>query len=198
MSDVQLLLLAAGGSRRMKEPKQLLPWGTTTLIEHQIRNLLDTGKSVSIVVGAYADRIVPLIDKLPIQVFQNQHWQEGMGTSIAYGTSEILKQHPNMDGILISLIDQPLLTTAYFNKMLQIFKTGENQIIVSKADADWSGPPVLFDKIYAKELIQLKGNEGAKLVARSHKEVIEFVEGDGVLSDMDTPRAYQEMLKKYR
>ncbi len=198
MSDIALLLLAAGGSRRMKEPKQLLPWGTTTLIEHQIQNLLDTGKSVSVVIGAYAEMIVPHIDKLPIRIFQNEYWQEGMGTSIAHGTSEILKRQPNLDGILISLLDQPLLTSVHFKKMLQVFQAGKDQIIVSKAGSNWSGAPVLFDKVYTKELMQLKGDEGAKIITHSHTEVVEYVEGGAILADIDTPQAYQEMLQKYK
>ncbi len=197
MSKVQLLLLAAGRSSRMKEPKQLLPWDGKKLIEHQILNLLATGESLTVVMGAYAEKILPLIEPLPIDIVHNDCWEDGMGTSIAQGTSHLLEQHPNMDGILISLIDQPLLTTAHFNKMLTAFQPGSKQIIISKADIQWSGAPVLFDKTFIRELIQLKGDEGAKKVTNKHKDAIVTIDGGALLTDIDTPLAYQEVLQRY-
>jgi len=197
MSNVQLLLLAAGGSRRMKEPKQLLPWGATTLIEHQIQNLLGTHKSLSVVLGAYAERIIPVIDSLPIDIIHNEHWANGMGTSIAQGAQHLFEQNPKLDGILISLIDQPLVTTAHFNEVLQLFKPGNRQIIVSQANDRWSGAPVLFDKFYIEELTKLKGDEGAKIVTNKFKGFVKSVDGGTILVDIDTPEAYQRVLSQF-
>ena len=197
MSNVQLLLLAAGSSSRMKEPKQLLSWDTTTLIEHQIHTLLSTHNPLSVVVGAYAERIVPVIDSLPIKIIRNEHWADGMGTSIAIGVQKVLEENPHLDGILISLIDQPLLTTAHFNKMLQLFRPGNKQIIVSKAEGNWSGAPVLFDTIYVDELNRLTGDEGAKIVTNKYKNFVKSVDGGALLIDVDTPQSYQKVLKKF-
>jgi len=197
MSNIQLLLLAAGGSTRMKEPKQLLSWGGTTLIEHQIRTLLNTHKSLSVVVGAHTERIMPIIDSLPIKIVHNEYWYDGMGTSIAIGVRKVFEENPDLNGILISLIDQPLLTTAHFNKMLQLFRPGNMEIIVSTAEGHWSGAPVLFDKVYVDELIKLKGDEGAKIVTNKYKNFVKSVEGGGKLIDVDTPESYQKVLKKF-
>ena len=73
MANIQLLLLAAGSSSRMGSPKQLLSWGSKTLIEHQIKELLDTGNLVSVVLGAYANEIIDVIDKLPIEIYVNEN-----------------------------------------------------------------------------------------------------------------------------
>jgi molybdenum cofactor cytidylyltransferase len=51
MNKIAVLLLAAGSSSRMGQPKQLLAWGNTTLIEHQIRTLIKTGNPVNVVLG---------------------------------------------------------------------------------------------------------------------------------------------------
>jgi len=197
MSNVQLLLLAAGSSSRMKEPKQLLSWGTATLIEHQIHTLLHTHNPLSVVVGAYAERIIPVIDSLPIKIIRNEHWADGMGTSIAIGVQKVLEENPHLDGILISLIDQPLLNTGHFNKMLQLFRPGNKQIIVSKAEGSWSGAPVLFDTVYVDELKRLTGDQGAKMVTNEYKKFVEPVEGGALLIDVDTPESYQKVLKKF-
>ena len=85
MANVPHLLLAAGGSRRMGQPKQLLRWGNQTLIEHQIDIRLQTGQPVAIVLGAYSDLILPVIEPLPVTIFINNEWANGMGNSIAFG-----------------------------------------------------------------------------------------------------------------
>ena len=181
----------------MKEPKQLLSWGTTTLIEHQIHNLLNTRKPLSVVVGAYAERIIPVIDTLPISIVHNENWEHGMGTSIAQGVQQVLEQNPSLDGVLISLIDQPLVTTAHFNKILRLFQPENKQIVVSKADGHWSGAPVLFDRVYVEELSKLKGDEGAKMIALKHKDFVKPVDGGDLLVDVDTPETYQRVLNKF-
>ncbi len=193
MSDIQLLLLAAGGSKRMKEPKQLLSWSGTTLIEHQIHNLMATGKILSVVVGAYSNRVIPLIDSLPVNIIKNDNWQYGMGSSISKGIQDIHRKHPKLDAVLISLIDQPLLTTQHFNKMFEVFKPGNDQIIVSNSKDSWAGAPVLFDKTYIQELIQLQGDEGAKKITNQYKSSVLAVDAGDVLIDMDTPEAYQQL-----
>ncbi|MGB5463543.1 MAG: NTP transferase domain-containing protein, partial [Aureibaculum sp.] len=85
MNNIQHLLLAAGASKRMGKPKQLLAWGKETLIEHQIHVLLATNNKVSVVLGAYSDKISEVIKKFPIEIYTNKDWENGMGTSISYG-----------------------------------------------------------------------------------------------------------------
>ena len=197
MANIQLLLLAAGASSRMKEPKQLLSWNNTTLIEHQLQNLIKTNCKVSVVLGAKSKEIQKVISHLPVSIYTNENWKNGMGTSIAFGVQQILKENAAIDGILISLIDQPLLTTKHFNKMIHHFQQDKKQIIVSESENGWSGAPVLFDKIYFKELINLKGDEGAKAVISKNKNVVESIAGNTILEDIDTPEAYQKLFKKF-
>ena len=198
MANIQLLLLAAGASSRMKEPKQLLSWNNTTLIEHQLQNLIHTNNNVSVVLGAYSKEIKKVIKQLPVSIYTNPNWKNGMGNSIAFGVKELLKKDKTIDGILISLIDQPLLTTEYFNKMLECFQTDKKQIIVSQSENGWFGAPVLFDKTYFDKLINLKGDEGAKVVISKNKNVVESIEGNTILEDIDTLEAYQNLLEKFK
>jgi len=194
MANIQLLLLAAGASHRMGSPKQLLPWGNETLIEHQIKILLETSNPLSVVLGAYSEKIISVIDKLKIEIYKNENWEMGMGTSISYGMKLLLEKYPNIDGVLITLIDQPLLTTTHFKKMLNLFQTGNEQIIVSHSENGWSGAPVLFDKKYFDELLKLKGDEGAKQIASKHKNSVQSISGGYNLKDMDTLKAYNDLL----
>ena len=197
MNNIQHLLLAAGASKRMGKPKQLLAWGKETLIEHQIRTLLETNHKVSVVLGAYAGKISEVIKKFPIEIYTNKNWATGMGSSISYGLKMLLDKHPNVDALLISLIDQPLIKSTHFKKMTDLFQPGNNEIIVSYAEKGWSGSPVLFDKVYFKELLKLKGDEGAKSIVQKYRNSVKLIDGGDFLKDIDTHQAYLELLDTY-
>ncbi|MGB5361732.1 MAG: nucleotidyltransferase family protein [Aureibaculum sp.] len=197
MNNIQHLLLAAGASKRMGKPKQLLAWGKETLIEHQIHVLLATNNKVSVVLGAYSDKISEVIKKFPIEIYTNKDWENGMGTSISYGLKMLLDKHPNVDALLISLIDQPLIKSTHFKKMTDLFQPGNNEIIVSYSEKGWSGSPVLFDKVYFKELLKLKGDEGAKRIVQKYRNSIKLIDGGDFLKDIDTHQAYLELLDTY-
>src|SRR5512133_2445569 len=98
MTEIPLLLLAAGSSARMGQPKQLLPWGNTTLIEHQIITLIETGYPVNVVLGCNSNRIIPVIAKYKINKIINESWEKGMGGSISCGISHIKKTFPKATG----------------------------------------------------------------------------------------------------
>lgn len=198
MAKIPILLLAAGGSTRMGKPKQLLPWGNQTLIEHQIETLLKTDHPVHVVIGSNSDLIIPVIQKYPINIFINSDWESGMASSISLGISQIIQKNLDANGVLITLLDQPLITTSYLEKMLDDFQSGLQQILVSHSASGWTGVPVLFDKFYFKELTELSHDEGAKKIVKRHEEYVIFLEGGELLEDMDTPETYQQLLKNLR
>lgn len=198
MAKIPILLLAAGSSTRMGKPKQLLPWGNQTLIEHQIETLLKTDHPVHVVIGSNSDLIIPVIQKYPINIFINSDWESGMASSISLGISLIIQKIPDAKGVLITLLDQPLITTSYLEKMLDDFQPGLQQILVSHSASGWTGVPVLFDKFYFKELTELSHDEGAKKIVKRHEEYVIFLEGGELLEDMDTPETYQQLLKNLR
>ena len=68
MIKIPQLLIAAGESKRMGKPKQLLKWKNYTLIEHQIKNLLDTDQNVWVILGAHSEVIIPIINNYPINI----------------------------------------------------------------------------------------------------------------------------------
>lgn len=197
MPEISILLLAAGGSSRMGQPKQLLPWGNQTLIGHQIQTLLETGQPVTVVIGSNSDLVIPIIENYAVNIFINPNWESGMGSSISLGIRQIQQKFPNANGVLITLLDQPLITTFYINKMLDFFQPGSKQILVSHSASGWTGVPVLFDKCYFEELSGLKNDEGAKKIIQRHPENVTHLEAGELLDDMDTPEAYRQMQNKF-
>lgn len=196
MAEIPILLLAAGGSSRMGQPKQLLPWGNHTLIEHQIQTLLKTENPVNVVLGSNSDLVIPVIEKYLVNIFVNPNWASGMGSSISFGIGQIKDRFPDVSGVLITLLDQPMISTGYFEKMLTSFQPGSQQILVSHSSSGWNGVPVIFDACYFKELSDLKNDEGAKKVTRLHEAHVILLEGGDFLEDMDTPEKYLQLLEK--
>jgi len=197
MAEIPVLLLAAGGSTRMGQPKQLLQWGNATLIEHQIITLAKTGNPVNVVLGSNSDLIIPIIEKYRIKIIVNEEWEKGMGSSISCGITHLLKDFPRANGVLVALLDQPMVTTSCFETIIAGYKPGIKQILVSQSDSGWIGVPVLFDKFYFKYLLKLKNDEGAKKIINQFRQSITIINYNDMLEDMDTPRDYNHLLCKY-
>lgn len=197
MPKIPILLLAAGASTRMGQPKQLLPWGPVTLIEHQVQTLLKTGHPVHVVLGSNSNLTMPLISKYEVEIVINPHWKSGMGSSISLGISQIIQKLPDAKGVLITLLDQPMVTTSYFGQILEAFQPGLQQIIVSHSASGWTGVPGIFDQCYFKELTGLKDDQGAKQITRRYPENIILLEGGELLDDMDNMATYQQLLERY-
>lgn len=193
MPKIHLLLLAAGASSRMKRSKPLLPWKNGTLIVNQINTLLATSYPVTVVLGAKAQDILPILKDLKITTVVNENWQEGMGNSLAYGIQAIIKASPDVQGILIALVDQPLLTTAHYQRILNAFTPDKKQLIVSTSDQGVTGPPVLFDAFYFNELTQLTDDEGAKAVAKKYQEHAVRISMGSAVQDVDTPEEFERL-----
>ncbi|WP_372648503.1 NTP transferase domain-containing protein [Draconibacterium sp.] len=190
MNNIPIVLLAAGASSRMGQPKPLLPWGEQKLIEHQLNTLLATGNPVVVVLGNQAENIIPLLNDLPVEFTINENWKQGMGTSIAAGVKFVEQQFPACNGVLITLIDQPLITTDHLNTLLADFEPGKQHIIVSQAESGWQGVPVIFDRFYFNELSELSGKQGAKAIFRNYIHQVKAIACGDILEDMDTPAQY--------
>ncbi|WP_321345589.1 nucleotidyltransferase family protein [uncultured Draconibacterium sp.] len=193
MNNIPILLLAAGASSRMGKPKPLLAWEGKRLIEHQVNMLLSTGNPVVVVLGNQSESIIPILQGLPVEFTINESWEMGMGTSIATGVRFIKQLYPDCKGVLITLIDQPLITTDHLNTLVANFESEKQQIIVSQADSGWQGVPVLFDRFYFDELARLNGKQGAKTIFRNYPQHVISIPCGEILEDMDTPKEYDNL-----
>ncbi len=188
-SNPCILILAAGASSRMKEAKQLLPWGNTSLIRHVIKTALATkGKATFIVLGANHQRISDEIKEEKVSILLNEDYESGISSSIAVGIKGILQtQQPS--GILIMLSDQPFISSAYLDKMIDTF-TDNNFRIVSTDYGNKIGVPAIFGVEYFQDLQQLKGDLGAsRLILESINHGVALHAGKAI-QDIDTMEDY--------
>lgn len=189
------ILLAAGASRRMGRPKQLLPFKGTTLIQYMCEELLKVDfEQFIVVLGANEALIRPKIESLPVHIVVNKAWDRGMGGSITKGLSFSLRQATNLDAYIIVLCDQPFLTADYLNLLCQNHQTYKKGIISSEY-ANTIGVPAFFHKKYEEDLLALNGQRGAKKLFKKYKHdllSIPFPEGE---IDLDTPDDYERFGK---
>lgn len=197
MADIPIILLAAGGSVRMGQPKQLLPWNNQTLIEYQVEKLLRLENPLFVVIGSDANKILPLIQNYPIKIVINSDWETGMASSVASGMKQALNDFPSATAALFTLIDQPLISLQHFQQIINAFKAGKEQIVASQSEYSWLGVPALYDACYFKEIKQLSGGQGAKTIIEKYKDKVIRIKAGEELDDMDTLESYAKLLQKY-
>lgn len=198
MNKIPVILLAAGSSTRMGRPKQLLPWGDKTLIEHQIENLLSIGNPLIVVLGNDSEIVVPVLEKYNIEVVVNQNWATGLASSVTIGIDFVTKMSGGATGVMTALLDLPFITTQHYEKMLNVFQPGTGQIIISTSADGWKGAPAIFDKCYFDELRLLKGDEGAKNIIRKHPFKTINIDCGICLKDIDTPKDYKKLSQLFK
>lgn len=196
---IGIILLAAGASTRMGEPKQLLQINQESLIRRSIKIALQASCITTLVVlGAKADEIHPEISDLPITVTRNTEWEEGMGSSIRTGVREILHQKPNLQALIIMVCDQPLLHAGQLRELIRLYVKNQACLVASEYSGIL-GVPALFDKSLFPDLIALKGQVGARKMIQKYQdqdslEKVSFPEGK---FDLDTPSDYRAFLENY-
>ena len=121
-NKIAVIILAAGNSNRMGKIKQLLEWEDKTIIEKIIKLSLSLKtKDVFVVLGSNYKKIYDVINKYNITIIKNNSWENGIGSSISTGIKKVMGYYNSLDGILIILGDQPLISKKYLEKMIHVF-----------------------------------------------------------------------------
>lgn len=187
---IAILILAAGSSTRMGEPKQLLPFGTTTLLGTVIENALQTNAdAIFCVLGANYPAIKQSIEHYKVEIIQNLHFKDGLSASIVTG----IKKLKSFDAVLICLGDQPKVDNNYLNKLITLHKENPTKIIASQYD-EKLGVPAIFPKQFYPRLLQLQSDKGAKMFLNSIKEQCILLDSKNLV-DIDTEEDYVRLIK---
>lgn len=194
--NVGLVLLAAGASVRLGRPKQLLTYNGQTLLNHSIHNALDSGaQPVVVVLGAHAQQLQEKIKKDAVHLMVNANWQEGMASSIRCGVNYLLETAPSVEGLILMVCDQPYVTTSLLNELMEAHEKSGKQIIACSYENSF-GPPAFFHQSLFDELLQLKGDIGARSVVRQHTDMVDVIPFPGGDVDVDTEADYERIKSK--
>lgn len=192
-----LVLLAAGASRRMGRPKQLLPVHGRALVRHVAELVLRAPVSpVVVVLGAEARKIGPALDGLPVHLTVNPDWEEGLGTSLRAGLAAALELAPRLQGLIIALADQPGLPPNHLENLIRRFRQGDCSLVASQTGPNLV-PPVLFGAEWFPRLRALTGDSGARDILRENRPDFGRVALPDN-TDLDTHEDYERYLAQSR
>jgi molybdenum cofactor cytidylyltransferase len=195
MAFVSGVILAAGRSRRLGRPKQLLDLGGQPLLAHVVRNAVASGLGeVILVLGHEAGRIAEAIGERGQRVVVNPDHAAGQSTSVRVGLGAVA---PRAEAVVFLLGDQPTVDTALIDRLIERFGASGSPI-VQPAYGGRPGNPVLFARELFPELAAVEGDEGARSVVRRHQaEVATVAVERRPPRDVDTEEDYRALLAEW-
>ncbi len=189
-----LVILAAGESSRLGEPKQKVLFKGKTLLQRTIDTALHSAcRPIIIVLGAYANEIQAEIESEDVIIYHNLQWEEGMASSIRIGIEVLEKTESEASDVIIMVCDQPFADTTLLNLMLNK-KAITGKEIIACSYKKTLGVPVLFDKKFFPELLSLEGEEGAKKLIMKHTEFVADIPFPPGSFDIDTNEDYEALI----
>lgn len=182
-----LVILAAGASRRMGSPKQLIEIDGRPLLVRAIEAALAAPVwPVVVVLGANAVAIRPVIGHLPVLVVENPAWSEGMAASIREGVATLRQFSRTLDAAVLALCDQPGFSAATVESLLAAHRATGRGIVAARY-AGRLGAPALFAREHFAALTALTGEEGARDLLNADPARVAAVELPELARDLDTP-----------
>jgi molybdenum cofactor cytidylyltransferase len=185
------VILAAGGSVRMGEPKQLLLWRGKTFVEHVVAIAKESGLWPIIVVsGAYRDKIEQVLKPLSIQEVINNDWKNGQSSSIRKGLENL---DLDIGAVVFLLVDQPHVEPRLVQNLVEVHARTLAPVVAPQIDGQ-RGNPVLFDRVVFPDLMSLEGDIGGRaLFSKYSPSWVNWLEPN-MLQDVDTIGDYQRLI----
>lgn len=174
---VAAVILAAGESKRLGTPKQLVELGAERLLERAVRTCREAGLSpIFIVLGARAAEVAAQCDLRDAQVVRCERWAEGMSQAIVAGVAAA--EEAKASSAIVMTCDMPFVTPQHLTALSR--KRGE---VCASSYADRQGVPAHFPRSVFAQLARLQGDAGARELL-SQAKAVDL--GDDAL-DIDTP-----------
>ncbi len=191
-SRIGAIILAAGASRRMGQPKLLLTYKGVPLLRCAVDAAVGAGcDEVIVVLGADADRYAPLLASAPVHVAENPGYAEGLSSSIRVGVEALSE---NIQAAVLMLADQPFIDAAVVRRLVEVYRSSGKRIVACQYGTV-HGVPTLFDRALFLELLLLEGDQGARQVIKTYPKHVATVEIPlQAASDVDTPTDAKQLL----
>jgi molybdenum cofactor cytidylyltransferase len=188
-----LIILAAGSSSRLGQPKQKLIYKGRSLLQHAVEEGLASPCSpIVVVLGANEESLHSEINYPNILHVTNYEWESGMSSSIKCGLEFMLKNGPAISQAIIMLCDQPFVDAEILNRLIEA-KQQSGKLIAACTYDTTLGTPALFDKEVFSELLSLDGQQGAKKLVFDHSDQVEPVPFPLGNIDIDTVEDYEKL-----
>ena len=191
--SIGIIILAAGASTRLGQPKQLLIYQNHSLIFNTVKVAVNSGCApIVLVLGAYADLIFPEVRNFPVKIVKNCDWQEGMNTSIKVGLNSLKAAKNKLIATVLMVCDQPFISTQIIKKIIDVYYLKNKEIVACKY-ADTFGVPALFSSKFFPEMLNLKTSKGAKQIIKNYSHLVAAVDFPKGEIDIDTFADYERL-----
>ena len=193
MNRTAAIILAAGNSSRLGRPKQLLPYRGQTLLTHTTTEIGSAGLApVVVVTGAFHTAVSEALRGQTLDLVFNPAWETGMASGIVAGLSHLLSRQPEMSAVIISVCDQPFISSELLFQLINTHEASGKEIVACTY-ADSMGTPVLFGHPYFQHLLKLTGSEGAKKLLRQYPADLATVNFQNGHIDIDTAEDLRQL-----
>lgn len=186
------VILSAGASRRMGTPKALLPYESHTFLEHLVEISSHPRIGVRrIVLGADAAAIAHSLHLQAEEIVINHRWNEGQLSSLHAALRSLAE---GTDGVLVFLVDHPLVSAKLVNDLIERFYTSDKAIVLPVYHGR-RGHPVIFPARLYDELLHASPEKGARSVVWAHAQEVSEVqtEEEGSLLNLNDPSTLQSL-----
>jgi molybdenum cofactor cytidylyltransferase len=188
---VTAVVLAAGESKRMGQPKQLLPWGETTMLG-QVLLTLNTSSvhDVVVVTGHEAGAVAAAAEAEGITAIHNPRY--AAGEMIGSLQTAVRRLPESVTAVLVTLADQPLVTPDIIDRILTAYRQGLGEIIAPACQGQ-RGNPVLISRRFFPDLLSLPPDSAPRALLQAQPDAIHLVAvtDPSVLIDLDDPESYR-------
>jgi molybdenum cofactor cytidylyltransferase len=196
--QVAVVVLAAGGSTRMGQPKQLLEVDGQALLRRTVQTALNSDANwVLVTLGNQAQSCLNALEGLDCSLVTVGDWQHGLSRSILRALGQVQEHNsltnsesPWYDAVLFVPCDLPQLSVEHLNALMSVYQN-TNASIVASQFGEVLGVPALFDAAIWPEFEVLSGDEGARKIIRQSPERVKAIAFASGAIDLDTPQDYR-------
>lgn len=182
--SLHAIVLAAGSSSRFGSPKQLVRVDGRPLLHAAVSRAVEVaGHAVSVVLGAHAADLAPLLRHSAASIVINRDWNEGMASSIRAGVSRL---PGSCGGVMLVLADQAAVTAEDLRKLATTWRRQPDYIVAAQYGATL-GAPAIFPAASFRDLAELRGDRGAQALFKRNPDRVIRVPMDSASIDIDTP-----------
>lgn len=185
-----LLVLAAGAATRFGSPKQLARLGGESLLLRAVTRATEVaGHAVTVVLGARAADIAPMLRHSPASVIVNRQWEEGLGSSVRAGVANLAG---STEAVLITLADQVAVTGFDLKRLITAWRQQPDWIVAASYSGQ-VGVPAIFPASCFGALAELRGDVGARQLLHRMADRCVRIPMPNAAIDIDTPEDLQRL-----